>query len=79
MIVVSELSIPERVAVDLNNDSLVHVFCCNPDLAACGKDLPGRPVLPDDTETTCRICAIAWEEELPCGDPDCPYREGAVS
>lgn len=77
----SERTIPERVAADLGQDNLVHVICCNPNLADCGKDLSGRPFLPDDTETTCRICAISEAEDLPCADPDCPYRddEGAVS
>lgn len=60
-------------------DGAVHVVCCNPDLAACGSDRTGQPFLPDDAEATCPICAIADAEELPCGDPDCPFREECAS
>jgi hypothetical protein len=77
---VTELSIDERVApTAAEMRRLVHTFCCNPDLSDCGKDLSGRPVLPDDTTPTCQICAIAEAEALPCADPDCPYREDWVA
>lgn len=57
--------------VSTGHDRPVHVVCCNDDVALCGADVANRPVLPDDTDVTCRICEIAYEEDLPCGNPEC--------
>lgn len=54
-------------------DDAIHVVCCDEDLALCGSVLAGEFV-PNETETSCPICAIAEAEDLPCGDPACPAR-----
>lgn len=76
----SELTIPERVAAERAADeNVVHTVCCNEDLADCGADVSDWDDVCDGTATTCPVCAIAEANDLPCTDPDCPYREGAVS
>ena len=50
-------------------DELIHVVCCDPDVAMCGMDVSGYRWVPHDEPATCELCAIAYEEDLPC--PKC--------
>ena len=53
-------------------DRPVHVVCCDPNEALCGTDVSALNVAPDEDEVTCPLCAIAYEEDLPCANPRCP-------
>ena len=53
-------------------DRPVHVVCCDPNEALCGADVSALQVMPDEAELTCQLCAIAYEEDLPCANPTCP-------
>lgn len=54
-------------------DDIVHLFCCDPDLAMCGMDLTGAMATDDEFDND--PCVVS--DDLlyePCGDPDCPDR-----
>ena len=56
--------------VAVPTDRPVHVVCCDPNEALCGASV--RQDVPDAAEVTCRLCSIAYEEDLPCANPRCP-------
>jgi hypothetical protein len=53
---------------------LTHVVCCDENRALCGKDVTDTEWTDGDGEVTCVICDDL--EGAPCGEPDCPLREG---
>jgi hypothetical protein len=63
------------------DDDLVHVVCCNPDLALCGSDVTGTPLAGPgeilDEDNVCPVCLIACDNQLGCSAPGCPERERA--
>ena len=55
----------------INQDDVVHYWCCDEKVALCGV-----PLAEDvDEPTTCVVCIDLDEEEAPCVLPDCPWRE----
>ena len=63
---------PETVPTLTAVHESVHVVCCNPDLGMCGTPVPGDDWVVPTTPVDCKLCAIAEDENLPCGDPECP-------
>jgi hypothetical protein len=56
-----------------SDDSGVHVTCCRPGIALCGKRLEGE--FCDDSEPTdCIRCEVIDEANTPCGAPFCRVR-----
>lgn len=60
-------------STDSDDDELIHVSCkCDPDVALCGADLTGCPMIGWDDYPTPKDCLVCGElDELPC--PRCRY------
>lgn len=50
-----------------SNDAIIHVWCCDPDLALCGKDVSAEPEVPDGFGIDCVVCIDL--EDQPCTCP----------
>ena len=59
---------------DDGDDGFNHIYCCDENLAMCGKDLTGvREVDPEtDPDPVCVACEAAWLAGFPCPVPECP-------
>jgi hypothetical protein len=54
---------------------IVHLTCCDYNLARCGKDVTDEPEVFDSTEDEqCEICSNRSRLGAPCADPGCPLR-----
>lgn len=60
-----------RWSVD-SGDELHHYFCCDEDLALCGRDISDLPVV-HTGEHVCVVCDDLVE--APCPNPNCPDRD----
>ena len=50
------------------NDPTTHVICCNWNVALCGLDVSGQPVVPDGVGHDCIVCLDLEEQRCPhCG------------
>jgi hypothetical protein len=50
-----------------DDDTLSHYFCCDPDRALCGTDLPVCDEADDDDEAVdCVVCTSLAESDVPC-------------
>jgi hypothetical protein len=58
----------------LGGDSDVHVCCCRPNVALCGKDLSGYHDADEEEPTDCIRCEVLDEADVPCGAPFCRLR-----
>lgn len=45
-----------------------HWYCCNPNIAYCGRDISGDPEGHRDTNL-CLLCVLVEEKHIPC--PEC--------
>ena len=64
---------PEAVTAPPGGDGLVHICCCDEDLALCGKDVSGLPVTDDsDPDPLCVVCEAVMAGGMPCPAADCP-------
>lgn len=54
-----------------NDNSLDHLFCCNPNIALCGADISDEEdVGDDDLDDPCPMCELLID--MPCGAAGCP-------
>lgn len=76
------LDLDERPATDPAlsdvDDDLIHVACCNPDLALCGEDLSASIWWTGGItdEEMCTVCELAALNGFGCSAPGCPERVG---
>ena len=58
-------TLPHPVDADGDDSDPNHWFCsCTPDVAFCGADVSGLPVLDDETAVDgadCQLCGTLWE------------------
>lgn len=66
----TDISFLEETFTELSDDDIDHIYCCNPDLALCGKDVTGEPMTDHDRDNGkfCELCVSFEELDLPCND-----------
>jgi hypothetical protein len=55
-----------------DESALVHLACCDLDVAMCGEDLTdAETVYGDEAGPPCLLCLYVYDEGLPCPVPGC--------
>jgi hypothetical protein len=57
-----------------DSDNLDHYFCCNPNIAMCGRDLTGFEYVPEGeiSKNLCVVCADLGSHACGCACGCCP-------
>jgi hypothetical protein len=61
----------ELVRFDGDDDELIHITCCNDDVALCGTDVSDAPVKGWDTYPDPDDCIVCEEIDNTTGCPEC--------
>jgi hypothetical protein len=65
----------ERRSIHVDDDDVIHRWCCDEDVAICGEDLDeGEEVEDDEDGVPCPICETAQVEGWCCPVPGCRLR-----
>jgi hypothetical protein len=67
----STATLPAPTVLDVADDNVDHIYCCDEEVSLCGMDISGEPEVEPGTHPTCPLCVWASEACGPCGVPGC--------
>jgi len=63
----------QPVGLDIEDDDMVHTFCCNPHRTLCGEEMDEVEWLDDVDSPDCVVCLDL--QNKPCGALLCRFRQ----